>query len=289
MNNATRKDVHQQLESLLRAHLDAQRKAMLAVVERAYAGPTRSVASRRSPAAPSQRAPVGRARRPEAEITALSGRLCAAVAAEPGVGMTRLGAQLGVVAHDPALAAERRVFGKTVNLLQALPAAAAAAHLVGLVRERLAAEGRGEHTAPVSVRGQGENVIPLLAARPWRSRGVEVMAGLCAIAAVVAVVVIGVPGLRGPAGSDGPMLTAGSTAASLVLVTWRAAALARVDVVSAALSSGLTQQPDGSFVGDRQAAARFLLALKTAAATGGSDVSGTVPEQAERVVVVVVP
>ena len=193
------------------------------------------------------------------------------------------------LAHDPALAAERRVFGKTVNLLQALPAAAAPAHLVGLVRERLAAEGRGEHTAPVSVRGQGENVIPLLAARPWRSRGVEVMAGLCAIAAVVAVVVIGVPGLRGPAGSDGPMLTAGSTAASLVLVTWRAAALARVDVVSAALSSGLTQQPDGSFVGDRQAAARFLLALKTAAATGGSDVSGTVPEQAERVVVVVVP
>ena len=52
MNNATRKDVHQQLESLLRAHLDAQRKAMLAVVERVYARPTRSVARRRPPAAP---------------------------------------------------------------------------------------------------------------------------------------------------------------------------------------------------------------------------------------------
>ena len=42
MNNATHKDVHQQLESLLRAHLDAQRKAMLAIVERVYAGPTSS-------------------------------------------------------------------------------------------------------------------------------------------------------------------------------------------------------------------------------------------------------
>ena len=100
MNNATRNDVHQQLESLLRAHLDAQRKAMLAVVERAYAGPTRSVASRRSPAVPSQRAPVGRARRPEAWITALAERLCAAVAAEPGVGMTRLAAQLGLLARE---------------------------------------------------------------------------------------------------------------------------------------------------------------------------------------------
>ena len=100
MNNATHKDVHQQLESLLRAHLDAQRKAMLTVVERVYAGPTRSVASRRSPAVPSQRAPVGRARRPEAWITALAERLCAAVAAEPGVGMTRLAAQLGLLARE---------------------------------------------------------------------------------------------------------------------------------------------------------------------------------------------
>ena len=100
MNNATRKEVHQQLESLLRVHLDAQRKAMLAVVERVYAGPTRSVARRRSSATPSQRAPVGRARRPEAWITALANRLCAAVAAEPGVGMTRLAAQLGLLARE---------------------------------------------------------------------------------------------------------------------------------------------------------------------------------------------
>ena len=100
MNNATRNDVHQQLESLLRAHLEAQRKAMLAVVERGYAGPTRSVARRRSPAAPSQRALVGCARRPDAWITALANRFCAAVAAEPGVAMTHLAAQLGLLARE---------------------------------------------------------------------------------------------------------------------------------------------------------------------------------------------
>ena len=97
MNNTTLKAVHQQLESLVRAHLDVQRKALLAVVEHVYAAPSlpasrRSAAKSRSPAAPSQRAPVGRARRPEAEITALADRLCAAVTAEPGVGMTHLAA-----------------------------------------------------------------------------------------------------------------------------------------------------------------------------------------------------
>lgn len=103
MNNSTFKDVHQQLESLLRVHLDAQRAALVAVVERLYAAPSpprRSAARRSSPAVPSRMAHVGRARRPEAEIAALAHRLCAAVAAEPGVGMTRLAAQLGVASRE---------------------------------------------------------------------------------------------------------------------------------------------------------------------------------------------
>ena len=105
MNNSTLKDVHHQLESLLRAHLDTQREALLAVVERVYGAPSQpasrgSAARRSSPAAASRTAPVGRARRPEAEIAALAERLCAAVAAEPGVGMTRLAAQLGVVSRE---------------------------------------------------------------------------------------------------------------------------------------------------------------------------------------------
>ena len=106
MNNSISRNVHRQLESLLRTHLDAQRNALLAVVDRLYGTrpqPTsrRSAASNGSPAAtPSRKAPVGRARRPEAEIAALAERLCAAVAAEPGVGMTRLAAQLGVVSRE---------------------------------------------------------------------------------------------------------------------------------------------------------------------------------------------
>ena len=97
--------MHHQLESLLRAHLDAQREALLAVVERVYAAPSqptsrRSVAKRRSPVAGSLQARVGRARRPEGEIAALADRLSAAVAAEPGVGMTRLAAQLGVASRE---------------------------------------------------------------------------------------------------------------------------------------------------------------------------------------------
>lgn len=104
MNNTTFRDVHQQLESLLRAHLDAQRVALLAVVERVYGAPARppskQSAARRSLPAASRRAPVGRARRPEGEIAALAERLCAAVAAEPGAGMTRLAVQLGVASRE---------------------------------------------------------------------------------------------------------------------------------------------------------------------------------------------
>ncbi|MDP2344230.1 MAG: hypothetical protein Q8O67_24945 [Deltaproteobacteria bacterium] len=187
------------------------------------------------------------------------------------------------LASDPALSAERRDFGKTVSLLQGLPSSEAPANLVGLVRDRLAAERRSQQ--------QQADVIPIASARPaWRTRGVELMAGLCAAAAVVAVVVMGVPALRGPSGGDGAgMLTAGGSSASSVSLSWRAPGVERIDVVAAAQQAGLAVQEDGSFVGDRQAAARFLVALKTKAATGGSDVSGTVPEQAERVVVVVVP
>ena len=97
MNTTTFNDVHRQLESLLRGHLDAQREALLAVVARVYAAPS-PPSSRRSAAV--RTSPVGRARRPEGEIAALAGRLCAAVAAEPGVGMRRLATQLGVASRE---------------------------------------------------------------------------------------------------------------------------------------------------------------------------------------------
>ena len=186
------------------------------------------------------------------------------------------------LSNDPALSAERRVFEKTVGLLQALPSEEAPANLVGLVRDRLAAERRSQQQA---------QVVPIDAPRrsPWRTRGVELMVGLAAAAAVVAVVVVGVPELGpGRSGSTG-LLTAGGSSATAVSLSWRAPGMARIDVAAAAQQAGLSMQEDGAFVGDRQAAARFLVALKTRAAGNGSDVSGTVPEQAERVVVVVVP
>lgn len=185
------------------------------------------------------------------------------------------------LANDPSLSAERRRFEQTVSLLRALPAPEAPANLVAQVRSRLAAERQQ----------QPAQVIPLPTSRRWSTRGVELVAGLCAVAAVVAVVVIGVPGVRSPAQGqpEAGMLTAGGASSTSLSLSWRAPGLPRADVVAAALQAGLTEEADGSFAGDRQGAARFLVALKTQAATSGSDVSGTIPEQADRVVVVVVP
>ncbi len=190
-----------------------------------------------------------------------------------------------VLAHDPALCAERRRFEQTVNLLRALPHDDAPPNLVGLVHARLAAERRAQQ-------------VTLTPGAPRARRfSVELMAGLCAAAALVAVIVVGVPALRGHGGAGeisalgpgGPMLSAGASSSSSVLLSWRAPDVGRADVVAAAEHAGLRLQADGSFVGDRGAAARFLVALKTKAASAGSDVSGTVPEAAESVVVVVVP
>ncbi len=106
MSNTAFKDLHQQLESLVRAHLDAQRAALVAVVERAYA--TSTPRSRRPQARANSSVvraasspPQGkRERRTDRELGALAERLCSAVEAEPGVGMTRLAAQLGVLSRD---------------------------------------------------------------------------------------------------------------------------------------------------------------------------------------------
>lgn len=107
MSTTTFKNLHQQLESLLRAHLDDQRAALVAVVESAYAtstprSPRRAGESAKSPGArAASRTTQGkRERRPDTEMAALAERLCAAIEAEPGVGMTRLAAQLDVSARD---------------------------------------------------------------------------------------------------------------------------------------------------------------------------------------------
>lgn len=107
MSTTAFKNLHQQLESLLRAHLDAQRAALVAVIESAYATSTprslrRPRENAKSPGArAASRAKQGKhKRRPDTEIAALAERLCAAIEAEPGVGMTRLAAQLGVPSRE---------------------------------------------------------------------------------------------------------------------------------------------------------------------------------------------
>lgn len=187
------------------------------------------------------------------------------------------------LARDPQLALERKAFEHTVNLLRALPQSDAPEGLVGKVRDRLAQERRDSK--------QQEQLAQTLPMSPPRRRsfGFEIVAGFAACAAVVAIVVVGVPALKGEGGGNGGTMTAGTAAASSVSLSWRVPGLERIDVVAAAQTSGLAVQEDGSFAGDRQSAARFLVALKTQAATKGADVSGHIPEAAERVVVVVTP
>jgi hypothetical protein len=89
---------HQQLESLLRSHLNAQREALIAVVERAFAADPQS-APRQKRTAPAQRKPSA-ARRADSEIQALADKAFAAIDAEPGIGMTRLAATLRVSSRE---------------------------------------------------------------------------------------------------------------------------------------------------------------------------------------------
>ncbi len=186
------------------------------------------------------------------------------------------------LAADPQLALERKAFEHTVNLLRALPNADAPDDLVGKVRDRLAQERRAEQNQKSAM-----SASPVSA--PRRRKGFEIVAGFAAAAAVVAVVVVGVPAMQNKGGGNDGTMTAGTASSSALNLSWRAPGIDPIDIVEAAQAAGLAKNDDGSFAGDRQAAARFLVALKVKAAARGADVSGHVPEAAERVVVVVTP
>lgn len=188
------------------------------------------------------------------------------------------------LARDPQLAKERAALEQTVNLLRALPRSDAPDGLVGKVRDRLAQERREQQ--PSSDGDVPNNVVELA---PRRRFGFEIVVGLAAAAAIAAVVVTGLPGLGRGNGGNGGVLTAGAGTVAAVSLNWRAPGIERATVVELAKNAGLAVQDDGSFAGDRQSAARFLIQLKTRAAGAGSDISGNVPEAAEAVVVVVTP
>ena len=94
------KDIHLQLEALLRAHLDAQRDALVAAVERIYAHAAPSPPRQRAHGAAPRARRVGHARRPEADIKALAERVRVVVEAEPGIGMTRIASVIGVPSRE---------------------------------------------------------------------------------------------------------------------------------------------------------------------------------------------
>lgn len=92
----------EQIENLVRAHVEATQESAVAALARAFGAVTSPPgAARKTPdTEPRQRASAGR--RSAAELLALSERLCEAVLAEPGETMTRLAPKVGATPRDLA-------------------------------------------------------------------------------------------------------------------------------------------------------------------------------------------
>lgn len=84
-------DLSQQIEKLVREHLEASHRAVASAVERAFASSVMRPRSQPAHAAPRA---TGR-RRPATELATLSERLYQAVCAQPGETMAVLGPELG--------------------------------------------------------------------------------------------------------------------------------------------------------------------------------------------------
>jgi hypothetical protein len=90
MRNTTQ-SLSEQIEQLVREHIEESRRAAAAAVERAFASST--TGQRSQPAQPKTRA-TGR-RRATTEVAAIGERLYEAVCAQPGETMAVLGPELG--------------------------------------------------------------------------------------------------------------------------------------------------------------------------------------------------
>jgi len=89
----------EQIEQLVREHIEMTRRAAAEAVERAFASTSAVVAAPRSSATRSSRRAPGRRRGPD-EIAALGERLYAAVIAEPGETMAVLAPAVGETPRD---------------------------------------------------------------------------------------------------------------------------------------------------------------------------------------------
>lgn len=219
------------------------------------------------------------------------------------------------LAADPLLAAEYRRFAGTLRGLRALPRPELPVDFAARVRARIAAEATAESSSSAAAAlppsssssavalastalSPANDVLPLHRAlndevelaRPKKRFGVEFFAAVGSIAAVLALVAVGIPVFNGRAfvrGDADGIVTAGLASAGTVDVLWQAPGLQKAVIFSAAAEAGVALDAQGRFVGDRDAVARFFVALKAAGAAHAVDVKGTVPEQADRVVVVV--
>ena len=98
MSHASR-TLSEQIEQLVREHIEMTRRAAAEAVERAFASTSTSAAAPRSSATRSTRRARGRRRGPD-EIAALGERLYAAVVAEPGETMAVLAPAVGETPSD---------------------------------------------------------------------------------------------------------------------------------------------------------------------------------------------
>lgn len=188
-----------------------------------------------------------------------------------------------ILAADAGLAAQRQQLATTMQLLKGLPAPTPPDDLVGKVRDRLAAERRGAMPA--------ETAAPTALPTPPRMRfGIELFAGVAAVASVVAIIAVS-QGFLGVGGSAADGTTAAGIAApnAAVETTWMAPGFQSSDIVALALRHDLAALAEGDQVtieGERRVMARFVVALKEQAATHGTSVSGMLPD-AERLRIVI--
>lgn len=98
--SGSNRDLVEQIEQLVREHVEATRQAAAAAVERAFssAAPSRPVRERSKSAGTPKRASSGR--RSQAELAALADRLHELVCAQPGETMSVLAPQLGATSVE---------------------------------------------------------------------------------------------------------------------------------------------------------------------------------------------
>lgn len=169
-----------------------------------------------------------------------------------------------LLASDAALAAEHRRLEGTLALLHELPVPTAPVDMVAKVRARLALE-----------RPAAEVVRPL-----WRRLApLQLGIGLAAAASIAVFVAVSRPEQhRGHSEQTSAAGLAGEV--PVVAATLVVPELAPSLIDEAARTAGMLEVSEGIYEGGRRETARFVFALKTAAAERGLEVSGFVPDAA---------